>query len=98
MKVRNNGDVLFYMSIAGTNPVSTKVSNDECWGINSQKDGSFSAVLSIKMSEVRSATKGDFKDILLVKFNNMGYIETDAVVFTQGTLAQSMILASNGLV
>ena len=50
------------------------------------------------MSEIRSATKGDFKDILLIKFNNMGLIESDAVVFTQGTHAQSMILASNGLV
>jgi hypothetical protein len=98
MKVRNNGEVLFYMNIAGTNPVSTKVSNDECWGISSQKDGTFSVVLSIKMSEIRSATKGDFKDILLIKFNNMGLIESDAVVFTQGTLAQSMIPASNGLV
>jgi hypothetical protein len=72
MKVRNNGEVLFYMNIAGTNPVSSKVSQDECWGISSQPDGTFSAALSIKMSEVRSVTKGDFKDILLISFDSKG--------------------------
>ena len=87
MKVRNDGTVLFYLNIAGTNPVASKVSNDECWGISTQTDGTFSAVLSIKMSEIRSATKGDFKDILLIRFNNMGQIDQESVIFTQSTLA-----------
>lgn len=85
LKVKNDGTVIFYMQISGTNPVSSKVSQDECWGLSTNKDGSFAATLSIKMSEVRSTNKGDFKDVLLITFDNMGALQ-NSVVFSLGTI------------
>jgi hypothetical protein len=97
MKVKNDGQVLNYLSISGTNPVPSTVSQDECWGVTAKKDGSFSAVLSIKMTQLRDSTKGDFKDVLLIIFNSSGAV-TRAVVFSQGSIAQNMNLASNALI
>jgi hypothetical protein len=74
------------MSISGTNPVSTSVSQDECWGITAKKDGTFSAILSIKMTQLRDSTKGDFKDVILILFSSSGAV-VRSVVFTQGSIA-----------
>ena len=85
------------MSISGTNPVASSVSQDECWGVNAKKDGSFSALLTIKMTELRESTKGDFKDVLLILFNSSGAV-VRSVVFTHGSIAQSMLLTNNALI
>lgn len=98
MKVKNDGEVLFYMSISGNNPVATKTSQDECWGIatNSANDG-FSAVFSVKMTELRDNTKGDFRDILLVLFTSAGSVNR-ASMFTTGPLQKDLLLTGNALV
>lgn len=86
MKVKNDGSVLNYMSISGTNPVASAVSQDECWGVSPKKDGSFSAIFTIKMTEIRDSTKGDFRDVLLILFNSSGAV-IRSIVFTQGSIA-----------
>lgn len=97
VRVVGDGSVQNYMTIAGTNPISTKVSQDECWGITPNTDGTFAAVLTIKMTELRDNTKGDFKDVLLIIFSSSGTVKR-ATVFTLGNIQQSMLLSINALV
>jgi hypothetical protein len=73
------------------------VSKDECWGISHVDDTTFAAALTIKMSEIRMGTKGDFQDILLMVMDNSGDLKKSAVI-SQGSLAQSMYLSGNGLI
>ena len=48
------------------------------------------------MTEVRSSTKGDFYDTILISLNEGGEVE-DIVVITQGAIAYDMYPAKNGV-
>jgi len=98
MKIKNDGSVVFYMSISGNNPVSTKTSQDECWGVTTNAlDDGFSAVFSVKMTELRDSTKGDFRDVLLVLFTSAGLVKR-ATMFTTGNIQKDLFLTGNALI
>jgi hypothetical protein len=97
MRVASDGTVQNYLTIFGTNPQAGRESQDECWGVTPKEDGSFAAVLSIKMTEVRDNSKGDFKDIILILFTSAGTVKR-ATTFTLGNIRQSMHLTGNALI
>ena len=47
------------------------------------------------MSEIRDTTKGNFKDILIVQFENNEYQKTKSI--SQATLAMDLVLVGNAL-
>ena len=49
------------------------------------------------MGEIRDSTKGDFKDILIISFDNSGNVK-NAIVFTSASLAANMLLSENAIV
>ena len=54
-------------------------------------------MLSIKMTELRDNTKGNFRDVLLILFTSAGTVKR-ATVFTLGNIQQDMFLANNALI
>jgi len=83
----SSGNVDLFLNIKGTNPVSGLTSQDECWGIlpAASQDGTFYAILSIKMTEVRATPKGNWRDLLLVMFNSDGSVG-QATTFSNGNI------------
>lgn len=77
-KMDNDGSVKWMMTISGTNPVTTSKNQDRCFGltIDNEKTGSLTALLQVKMKEVRSNTynPGDYYDTVLMRFDNMGTV------------------------
>lgn len=94
----SDGTVDLFLNIQGANPDKTKTAQDECWGVLPVgREGQFAAVLSIKMTEIRDSTKGNFKDMLLALFKSDGSV-IRSTVFTNGNIQKNFNLAGNAFV
>jgi hypothetical protein len=97
----NDGSVKWMMSISGSNPVSTANNQDRCFGlaVDNVNTGTITALLQIKMKEVRSSTynPGDYYDTVLMRFDSSGTI-LQAVQISNGNIAYSMFSSAQGLV
>lgn len=75
-KMDNDGSVKWIMEISGTNPVSTAKKQDRCFGltIDNSNTGVMTALLQLKMKEIRSSTynPGDYYDTVLMRFDSSG--------------------------
>jgi hypothetical protein len=97
-RMKNDGTVKWYLSIAGTNPGGLN-DQDRCMGVAYNPETfNIAIVLQAKMSQLRSSTKGDFFDTILFLLDQAGDIE-GAVSITVGLTTQyDMFAASNGII
>lgn len=77
-KMDNDGSVKWMMVASGTNPVSTMNQQDRCFGltIDNANTGTITALLQVKMKEIRSSTynPGDYFDTVLMQFDSSGTV------------------------
>lgn len=95
VRMINDGTVKWYMTVAGTNPAITStstgiVNQDRCFGLTiDPKTEIVTALMQIKMGEVRTYYPGDFYDTLLLQFDGSGTIER-SVTISNAELAYDM--------
>lgn len=95
-KMKNDGEVRWYVSIAGTNP-SGSPDQDRCMGV-AYNPATFNLAVMVqgKMSQIRSNSKGNFYDQILFLLDQQGDVD-HAMTVTQGSLSYDMYSASHGI-
>jgi hypothetical protein len=93
----NDGNVKFYLKLSGTHPhfEATEAPNqDRCMGLS--VNGLVTALLQVKMKEIRYFSPGNFYDTTLMMFDSSGTIEK-AVSISNANLQYDMYSSSNGI-
>ena len=100
-RIQNDGEIKWYITAEGTNPVSTALNADRCFGVAyhqrpNQRGDEISFLLQIKMKELRYFTPGDFYDTLLLVLDPSGNVH-NAVSISNRQTSYDMWAANQGL-
>jgi hypothetical protein len=97
-RMDNTGKMSWYSVFAGTAVTGADTTSDRCYGIShNQKKGELTALLQIKMTELRPPyfPNGDFYDLALILMDSNGRPKRSVTI--TWTTSQSLHLTNNAL-
>jgi hypothetical protein len=90
----NMGNVNFYLTVSGTNPLSTAANQDRCMGVSwEEKTQWLTVLLQVKAKEIRYFNKGNFFDTVVMVIDQAGTVQK-AVSFSNSDIAYDMYSAN----